>query len=151
MKTGTMKNKLKSINEKRSGSTNTAERDFIGFSVDGESIRNILKTDNITGVGWGNPDEQKRYIDQLLGNQESKLNSKRIPLYLCAECGDLGCGAITIEIKKGNGKVVWAQFGFENNYENEVHSTDIYQNIGPYEFEEKEYAELLASIRAKIK
>jgi hypothetical protein len=41
-------------------------------------------------------------------------------MFICSEGGDLGCGAITVIVEKHNGAIVWRNFGYENNYENEV-------------------------------
>jgi hypothetical protein len=38
-------------------------------------------------------------------------------MYVCAECGDLGCGAVTAAVEVGDDKVVWRDFGYQNNYE----------------------------------
>ena len=37
--------------------------------------------------------------------------------YVCAECADLGCGAITVVIERGDGTVSWRDWGYQNNYE----------------------------------
>jgi hypothetical protein len=138
-----MKTKLKTEKETRVGNGNQSNREFIGFFVDGKSLRKVLNTENITGIGWGTVEEQRKYIGQLLKRTDSELASKRVPLYVCAECGDLGCGAFTVEIKKENGMIRWSNFGYENNYEDDVKCLVEYSKVGPFEFDEEDYTQLL--------
>jgi hypothetical protein len=140
-----MKNKLEMKKGKRKGNHQPTDWEFLDFIVDGQSMRNLLKTENITGIGWGSKEEQKKYIGQLQKPENSDLPSKRVPLYICSECGDIGCGAITIEISQEPGKVIWSRFGYENNYEDDIKCLDIYSEIGPFEFDENDYNRLLES------
>ena len=34
---------------------------------------------------------------------------------MCPECGDLGCGAVTVVIERSGDKIIWRDFGFESN------------------------------------
>ena len=69
---------------------------------------------------------------------------------MCAECGDLGCGAITVSIKRADDRVVWCDFGYENTYEAQV-LRDEYANVGPFEFEFHHYQSALLSAIERLK
>ncbi len=43
------------------------------------------------------------------------MNASR--LYICPECADLGCGAITVAVERGTGTVTWRNWGYQNNYD----------------------------------
>ena len=70
----------------------------------------------------------------------------RNTLYVCAECADIGCGAVTLLIQREPGHIVWKDFGFENDYEEVVH-TDKFQEIGPFTFDATQYNEVFERIR----
>ena len=49
----------------------------------------------------------------LLGEQPSELPNGRAPLYVCPQCGDLGCGALTAEVARTDDAVTWRDFGWD--------------------------------------
>jgi hypothetical protein len=61
--------------------------------------------------------ETLKAVDRLSLESDADLPNDRRSLFVCAECGDLGCGAITISVKRAVDTVVWSDFGYENNYE----------------------------------
>ena len=90
---------------------------FYDFVVDGISFLKTLdaqKFDLIGPLGWGLKSYQNILIKEFLGQKVSELPSKRIPIYVCSECGDFHCGAITAEIIFENNKIIWRKFGYEN-------------------------------------
>jgi hypothetical protein len=71
-------------------------RDYFDFFVDGKSLHEILDlSDQIGCLGWGLPEIEKHTIAQLLAKESPVPKSGRVPIYICPECGDLGCGAVT--------------------------------------------------------
>jgi hypothetical protein len=81
-------------------------------------------------------------VHRLLLREQADLPDKRRSLFICSECGDLGCGAITVVVEKHDGAIVWKNFGYENNYEKEV-LLDEYRSIGPFTFNAMEYERVL--------
>ena len=65
-------------------------------------------------------------------------------IFVCPECGDLGCGAITCEVIREADTVVWQRFGFENDYDEKMSDFDSYSSIGLFRFDREHYRELLA-------
>ena len=142
-----MKNQLtfelksrKGINNIPSGITKS-ERNYIDFIVSGKSLGEILgaqKLDLIGNFGWtDNLDYENGQISEFLKEKKPTLETDRIMFYVCAECGDIGCGALTGKISETENEIIWSEFAYENNYE-EFDLTE-YQNIGPFIFDKKSY------------
>lgn len=85
----------------------------------------------------------KSFAKQLLLKEQSELESKRVPLYVCNCCGDLGCGALTVKVEKIDGYFVWSDFGYENNYENGFSQSDFMKRTGPFKFSSEVYLSVL--------
>src|SRR5258708_34764022 len=89
-------------------------------------------------------------VDRLLLKSEADFPNDRRSLFVCSECGDLGCGAITVSIKRTDDSVVWSDFGYQNNYEAGVFRDD-YQDVGPFAFEFQQYESTLLNAIAQLK
>jgi hypothetical protein len=66
-----------------------------------------------------------------------------VPIYVCGECGDLGCGAITAIVERTPEGFVWRNFAFENNYDATMTDLEPYRGVGPFFFNEAEYLQAL--------
>jgi hypothetical protein len=53
-------------------------------------------------------------------------------IYGCPECGDIGCGAITVTIIKSDNSYTWTEFGYENNHAPQMMDLDSYRAVGPF-------------------
>ncbi|MBI1249606.1 hypothetical protein GC197_17415 [bacterium] len=139
---------LSFVDAKRQGGRNKTERLYYDFAVNGQPLVEIVQPgDFITPFGWLSLDLQRQYFCQLLLRQPSELSSGRVPLYICPECADLGCGSVTVKIVKYDDCLVWSEFGFENNYEDgpinidpsvrdfAFHKTEYYQALNRFGFE----------------
>lgn len=74
----------------------------------------------------------------LLGEHPSELLHGRVPIYICAECGDLACGVVSAVIERAVTTVVWRDFGWDDGHESE--GDDDSRIIGgPFEFDRLEY------------
>ena len=121
--------------KRRESGSNTTQRDFFDFVVDGKSLSEELGGD-VSPLDWFTPNENLRVVNQLLLREDSELPDDRYPLFVCAECGDLGCGAITAVIERENDKIIWRDFGYQNNYEKEIYSVRF---AGMFVFDESQY------------
>jgi hypothetical protein len=81
----------------------------------------------------------KSYARQLLLKEPSELDSKRVPLYVCNCCGDLGCGALTVTIEKVDGYFIWNDFGYENSHEDSFFQNEFLKRTGPFKFRSDVY------------
>jgi hypothetical protein len=64
-------------------------------------------------------------------------------LFVCAECGDLGCGALTVQIAVTDGGIVWRDFAHENDYDPDMTERERFRAVGPFVFDAAQYAEAL--------
>jgi len=65
-------------------------------------------------------DESLRAANILLLIENADRPHDRRSLFICSECGDLGCGATSCVIVKEGNAIVWKEFGLQNNYEDVV-------------------------------
>lgn len=66
-------------------------------------------------------------------------------IYVCPECGDIGCGAITLTITKHENYFIWQDFCYENDYDQELTDFDSFAKTGPFYFKETSYRALIDS------
>lgn len=125
------------------------ERPFLDFVIDGVSLYEAAAKDrDLVSVIWTDPpvpDERMKAIRRLLAAEPGDASDGRISLYVCPECGDLGCGAITIRIEGTSGEIVWRDFGYENNYEAHV-EREPFAPLGPYRFDRVDYTAQLEAL-----
>jgi hypothetical protein len=81
----------------------------------------------------------KNFGRQLLLRQPSAFRSGRVPLYVCACCADLGCGALTVSVEKTDGGIVWRDFGWEWTDGGGISQPGYLAGAGPYVFDAGEY------------
>jgi len=75
---------------------------------------------------------------------ESSMSSGRVLLYMCPECGDIGCGAYSAKIARDHGTYTWSDFAYENGYED----PRPLEGIGPFVFSSSQYEAAIASASA---
>jgi len=119
---------------------NQTPREYFDFFVSGKSLKTFLgieTADYITLFVWGTNNEYDRYILNVFRLQEkSEIDSGRVMIYICPECGDIDCGAITATIKDYGDRIIWSDFGYETNYGG---LTETYDQIDPIEFDRASY------------
>ena len=123
----------------RTGGGGRTERRYLDFIVDGVSLLDRLghSEEQVSPLGCWSDDSERDSIEQLLSAPG------RVPLYVCAECGDLGCGAITALIERGSDGFVWRDFGFQNGRDEDTVDLDSYRGVGPFMFNKTDYWKLL--------
>jgi len=127
---------LKSKNREITGAQ--TPREFLDLLIDGTSLSAVVEGDFATSLGWFIPEENEKAIGRLLLNEIADFPNNRRSIYVCPECGDLGCGAISVVIEKNGNLIIWRDFGYENNYDDEV-LLDAYKEIGPFSFDINEH------------
>jgi hypothetical protein len=103
----------------------------------------MISDDLIGRLGWGANEIERDAIDILLLKKPPDLPDGRRLLYVCPECGDIGCGALTVKIEKTNEHFVWKGFGYENNYDGRMPLLEEYKHIGPFFFDKHQYFQVL--------
>lgn len=133
--------------KRRPGGLGRTKREFLDFVVDGKSLSTVIGEgvgDQISCLGWFASEENAKAVRRLLLEEPADFPNDRRSLYVCPECGDLGCGAISVVIEAAGDQIVWRDFGFENNYDNEVVSSG-YAEIGPIIFDRADYETIIRS------
>lgn len=135
--------------EKLSNGAHRTERRFLDFVVDGLSLHEALvRKYDLASVLWIDapvPEAIEKRVRQLLLIDPADLPDGRIALYTCPECGDLGCGGITLDIKLHGDIIIWSNFGYQNNYDGELYQEDRFRQYGPFHFEMNHYRAVLLS------
>ena len=123
-----------------------SERHFLDFVVDGQSLWAALgKRHDMVSILCAeySAAETAKAIGRLRLNEEADLPNDRRSFFLCSECGDLGCGAITALVKREGETIKWEAFGYENTWEEKI-SLDPYSTVGPFTFDATAYEHTLA-------
>lgn len=134
-----------------SGIPNKRERLSVDFLVDGCSLLQlILKThlghsDFIGCFIRSYAKYNHENMSTLTVKRKPDTSTKRVMLYTCPECMDIGCGAFSARVSKLEGYYVWSDFAYENDY---MDARTI-ENIGPFVFEAKAY-ELAIKAASKV-
>lgn len=118
---------------------------YFDFVVDGVSLYDLLRPgDMVSCLGWPGREFEEIMAARLLLDSAPDLESGRVELYVCGECADIGCGAITARITvSGGDKVQWSEFGYENDYDPAFPDTKRYASIGPFTFDLHSYREAI--------
>ena len=130
----------------RQGGGGRTERRYLDFVIDGVTLSSQIDADFISPFGWLKVGDEEASIDLLLRKSPPDLPEGRTSLYICPECADLGCGAVTLLVERDTNRIIWKDFGIQNNYEDVVH-TEGFENVGPFAFDGRQYHELFERIR----
>jgi hypothetical protein len=116
-------------------------RVYADVVVDGVALSTHMrrKGDHISCLGWGPKPMQDDAVARLLMQAPPDLASGRVSLYVCPECGDLSCGAITVRIERRGDVVTWRDFWYEGDYEGFPSNNTLLEDLGPYFFAWEEY------------
>ena len=113
--------KLELIKAERKGGGGRSRRYHYDYSINGRVLSaQVSIGDNVGVFGWLDPKWETYFFKQLMLKERSELPSGRIPIYICPECGDLGCGCVSVKIEKFDDCFVWSELGYENNYEDGI-------------------------------
>lgn len=128
--------------EQRKIGSNQTPREYFDFLIDGASLKSLLNYQNadlISPFGWGDKKYQVQLIDEFRLKNKPEITSGRTMVYICPECGDIYCGAITVKIHKEDDKIIWSDFAFENG---ESVNIEDFKSINKFEFNKHEYFHL---------
>ena len=124
------------------GGGGITERDSLDFVVDGRALSEKVRGDYASCLGWGEPEWESTIVDKLLLEAAPDSPPNRVALYICPECGDFSCGAVTAVIERDGDAFVWHTFGYENDLLESPLLED-YTHLGPFRFEASTYRALL--------
>ena len=121
--------------------------DLVAVGSDGPSrnttdykLGRICLARHLGDPGIASIDVDRRYARQLLLREPSEFeDTARVPLLLCAECADLGCGALTVHVERLGALYVWRDFARAAPYSPELCASEIAARTGPFSFEAAQY------------
>jgi hypothetical protein len=99
--------------KRREGGGGRTRRDYLDFVIDGQPLSEKLGGDLASCLGWFAPTENTKAVHRLLLREPADLLNNRRSLYVCPECGDLDCGAITAMIERIGDRIIWRDFAFQ--------------------------------------
>jgi hypothetical protein len=126
--------------KRREGGGGATQRDYLDFVVDGESLSEKIGGDLASCLGWFLPKENERVVNQIMLKADSELPDNRYLLYVCPECSDISCGAVTAVIERVDDNIIWRDFGFQNDYENEIRPI---KEVDEFVFDRAQYRNVL--------
>jgi len=128
---------------------NAESRIFYDVIVDGKSLFEQFidaESDMVGNLGfYNNVDLNLKTIDEYQLKGKSELESGQNMLFVCRECGDIGCGAITVKVDQTENGITWSNYKWENGYEESYESDFI--DFKTLEFEKNEYFKALEIVR----
>jgi len=138
--------------EKREDGSFKTERNSWDFVVDGISLRSTWQdsenfgpvvAESVGVLGWGESGFEAKTVAKLQGDGQDYLPN-RVAIYVCPECGDLGCGAVTVAIDRDGEVIIWSDFRWEVNwYADHPDESTVRFELGPFRFACDEYTEVL--------
>jgi hypothetical protein len=128
------------------------QRRFLDSEVDGRSFYDQLRErgmDYISVLWLNSADESPSAsaVAQLLGDAPGDLQDGRVAAFVCPECGDLRCGAITVRPVIGPGEVAWHDSGWQSDYDSAVDRSQL-ADLPSVTFDRAEYERTLRDWRA---
>lgn len=115
------------------------ERPYWDFIVSNRSWRDPLgppEPDLVTSLGWPDEAYEAEQIQVFTFRKEPDLPTGRTLFYVCPECGDVNCGAVTATVQDRGDRIVWTEFGYETGYGG---LTESYTAVEPIKFERQSY------------
>jgi hypothetical protein len=133
-----------------SGGATWKDRWTFDFLVDGRSLADSLgatKRDVVGRLDRDHRDLNAESVRVLTGNAAPDFGDDRVMLFVCPECADLGCGAITAAHHSEGETITWSDFKHENNYDESM--TRSFPEVGPFAFAIQSYRRVLGETAAE--
>ncbi|MVT50074.1 hypothetical protein GPL17_06175 [Bradyrhizobium yuanmingense] len=125
------------------GSPAKKERYTFDFVVNGQSLFAVTGASSFDLSGCLSVPQREPELAVRLNDRLARLltsavpvgESNRVAMYVCPECGDLGCGAITARVSRSDDVVRWSDFAYENGDDSETKLS----KVGPFTFDWTSY------------
>lgn len=133
----------------RLGGLSVQARISADFVVNGTSLLQTLAkadgghSDFMGRFVAGYPEFNRSAADELLGRAAPETGDHLL-LYVCPECGDIGCGAYAARVQRHAGNYMWLDFLYVNGYE----APRSISTLGPFLFTAAEYERAIAAASA---
>lgn len=132
-----------------------ADRLSLDFVVDGQSLYTLLMEvadlgDRMSAFVSDRPRENLSARAVLLLRRRDPDLKTRAMLYVCPECGDIQCGAMTVEITKTGNTYTWQNFAYEGYPGDDLVEHLTFPEIGPFTFHAEDYEPLIERAPAMV-
>jgi hypothetical protein len=110
----------------------------VDFVVNEVSLLGLLAKGGADMMGRfvrGDGAHNQRARESSLSAQADEDCEGRNLLYVCPECGDIGCGAYAVKVEVDGEEVEWSNFAYVNGYE----PASALQDVGPFRFRRNDY------------
>jgi len=127
-------------------------RTYIDFIINGKSLSELLGGvgNNIGKFGWKiNLKYELDEFERLKKGKKSNSENGLFSAYICAECGDEGCGAVMFRILETKNTIEWKDFVWSDGYFDK-NEPDEKIEINPIIFDKDEYNIALSELKLKI-
>jgi hypothetical protein len=123
----------------RIGSANPQkrERHSFDFVVNGVSLFKATQASRYDMCGSLSNSQFEREVARLINRRTASMLTSDVPfgghrvaLFVCPECGDFACGAVTTRVSRTELGVQWSDFAYENGFD-----APSKLGLGPFEFE----------------
>ncbi|MFD6068192.1 MULTISPECIES: hypothetical protein [Amycolatopsis] len=98
------------------------EARFLDWTIDGVALRTMVSEmpEQQTPLFLDDDVWREAAVEtlrRLLGELPGDFDDGRVALLVCPACGDLGCGAYSVEVVFGDDVVEWRTLGWQTDYE----------------------------------
>ncbi|RTQ50064.1 hypothetical protein EJV47_10510 [Hymenobacter gummosus] len=125
---------------------------YFDFIVSGNSLSQLLQLEKAHKTSILYPHRSDKVLEHViklfLGVEKSLLNQERTCFYVCAECGNLACGAITATIEIHDTTVIWKDFGW--NFGDDEPDVPDDEPVGPFVFDRVGYSQAFTELRSQL-
>ncbi len=98
---------------------------YLEIEVDGKLLANHFvgrqgsNPSCISPLGWvsASVDYRAELVAQFLARRPSGLASGRVPVLVCEECGEIGCGGIAVRVIRESDQIIWTDWLYEDGIE----------------------------------
>lgn len=135
-----------------------SEISFVDFVIDGESLYKLIASNNQNAPSLSTilkddftKSAKIEYIKRLLGEEPADLESGRVAILVCPFDGDLMCDAVGCRIKFNDDTVIWNDFAWDGNMQDEGELLDGPEHtpvngLDQYRFNRSDYEALLSKL-----
>jgi hypothetical protein len=117
-------------------------RRFLDYVIDGESLYERHGGNLISCLGWS---EDEQAAARLLRDEPPDLGD-RVAVYICPECWQLDCGAMTVRIERDGQEIDWAAPAMTWREGDEWrHDYDAFADWPELRFDAREYVRAISS------
>ena len=131
----------------RTGYRSRTDCTYLDFYVNGSRLSDLLKiNDFIPPLGWLSREVEDHFRRMLIRKEPSDFQPERIPLFVCPECVDYGCGVGTVRITREDNLIIWSDFRLERDYDDDFMDAPEETHLR-FSFNASEYYQLLTELQ----